>query len=331
MTNPENAVGTNAAYNGRTSVNAFNDVLASLTRGLISGWECKPSTGMIVMLGGNGTTRDVAVAEDNAGNRTTINNISGSPVPVTIAAAPGANSRIDAIVGYVDNPAMGAAETADNPSSCGLIAVSGTTASVPSAPDDGTIRSAITSDGANGTSAYYVILATIKVTTGLTTITGDNIISGDHSKLVPGSIDSNNIGKGTVKSDNVDWETLGEDIQEIKRDESSFNIGKSMTTIAEFTANKTGMHNFTAYLADGGSTAAHAIDFQYSIDGVKQYNSWFTSSTTQTNAYSGSNGFSVWVKLNKGQKISFAAKYSTASGGPATLGIRALVQLACIS
>ena len=88
MTNPGNAIGTNAAYSGRTSANAFNDVLSVLSRGIVSGWACSPDTGMSVVLGGDGTTRDVAIAEDNIGNRTTINNISGAPVGVTIGTAP---------------------------------------------------------------------------------------------------------------------------------------------------------------------------------------------------------------------------------------------------
>lgn len=199
MTNPDNAIGTNAAYNGRTSVNAFNDVLATRTRGVVSGWNCRPGSGMTVQLGGNGTTRDVAVAEDNAGNKVTINNISGSPVSVTLSAAPGANSRIDAIVAYVDGSAKGTSDAADNPSCCGIIPVAGTASSSPAVPADSAIRSAITSDGANGTSAYYVILATVRVTTSLTTITQNNITAGAAAKLV---------GSGVVASENVDFATL---------------------------------------------------------------------------------------------------------------------------
>ena len=54
MTNPNNAVGTNAAYGGRTSVNAFNDDLTIYSRGILSGWACSPKSGMTVQIGGNG-------------------------------------------------------------------------------------------------------------------------------------------------------------------------------------------------------------------------------------------------------------------------------------
>ena len=200
MTNPNNAVGTNGAYGGRTSVNAFNDVAAAYTRGIMSGWGCAPDTGMAVSLGGDGNARDVAIAEDNAGNKTTINNISGSPITVTLSAAPGSNTRIDAIVAYVDNPPQGNNTTSDNPTACGLIAVAGTPSASPSAPNDSAIRTAITADGASGTTAYYVVLATITVANGTTDITSDDI---DQSGL-SANLSQNNV----VKSYNIDNSTF---------------------------------------------------------------------------------------------------------------------------
>lgn len=183
MTNPDNAIGTNAAYNGRTSVNAFNDDLGGWGRGILSGWACTPSSGLVVSLGGDGVNRDVAVAVDNLGNRTTINNISNAPVDVTIPAAPGSNSRYDAIVAYVDNPATGVTTVADNPGACGLIVVSGNAASSPTKPDDTAIRSAITADGASGTTAYYVVLAYILISSGTTVLASSNISTGGSAKL----------------------------------------------------------------------------------------------------------------------------------------------------
>lgn len=188
-TNPDNAIGTNAAYGGRTSVNAFNDDLAGFSRGVMSGWECTPNTGLVVSLGGDGSTRDVAVAEDNIGNKTTINNISGSPVDVTISAAPGTNSRVDAIVAYVDNPPQGEETVADNPMVCGIIPVSGVAAASPVAPTESAIRSAITADGASGTTAYYVVLAYITIPSGTTDITADNITAGEAAALSSQNVD----------------------------------------------------------------------------------------------------------------------------------------------
>ena len=189
MTNPNNAVGTNGAFGGRTSVNAFNDIMNVLSRGIISGWACVPNSGMGLSLGGNDSVRDVAVAEDNAGNKTSINNISGSPISVTIPTAPASNSRIDSIVAYVDNPPTGSATATDNPGACGLIVVSGTAASSPVAPTESAIRTAITADGASGTTAYYVVLANVTVASGTTTITSNNITAGVNAMIGSQNID----------------------------------------------------------------------------------------------------------------------------------------------
>ena len=212
MTNPNNAVGTNAAYGGRTSVNAFNDDLTIYSRGILSGWACSPKSGMTVQIGGNGSDRDAAVAEDNAGNKTSINNISGSPIDVTIPAAPATNNRIDLIVAYADNPPSGTSTVVDNPAACGIIVVSGTAAASPTPPTNAAIRSAITADGASGSTAYYVILAQIRVGTGVTTIGSGVITQGakveSGAKAGPNTVSTNSIADGAVTSDKVDWSTI---------------------------------------------------------------------------------------------------------------------------
>lgn len=196
MTNPDNAVGTNAAYGGRTSVNAFNDNLSAYSRGVMSGWGCTPAGGLVVSLGGNGTERDVAVAEDNIGNKTSINNISGSPITLTMSAAPGAGTRIDSIVAYVDASPQGEANVTDNYGACGLIVVQGTPSSTPIAPSDNEIRSAITSDGASGPTAYYVVLANINMASGTTDITDGEITAGDVAKIASQNLDFASSGLG---------------------------------------------------------------------------------------------------------------------------------------
>lgn len=212
MTNPNNAVGTNAAYGGRTSVNAFNDDLTIYSRGILSGWACSPKSGMTVQIGGNGADRDAAVAEDNAGNKTSINNISGSPIDVTIPAAPATNNRIDLIVAYADNPPSGTSTVVDNPAACGIIVVSGTAAASPTEPTNAAIRSAITTDGATGSTAYYVIIAKIRVGTGVTTIGSGVITQGDvvksYATAGDDTVTTDAIADGAVTSDKVDYATL---------------------------------------------------------------------------------------------------------------------------
>ena len=208
MTNPDNTVGTNAGFDGRTTPNAFNDILGAFSRGVISGWACTPKSGMTVQLGGDGSTRDVAIAEDNAGNKTTINNRTATPVEITLAGAPATGNRIDSIVAYVDSAQSGQGATdVDFPSITGIIAVSGTASGTPTAPTEAQIRSAITNDGADGAGSFYVILANITVGQGVTTIGSGVITQGDVVRSYA-VVDTDSIADGAVTSDKVDWATL---------------------------------------------------------------------------------------------------------------------------
>lgn len=211
MTNPNNAVGTNAAFGGRTSVNAFNDDLAAFSRGIMSGWECVPDSGMTLAIGGSATVRDVAVAEDDAGNKTTINNISLAPISITIGGAPASNTRIDSIVAYVDNPPQGTSTITDNYESCGIIVVPGTASASPTAPNETTIRTAITSDGASGSTAYYVVLANVTVSSGTTDITANEISVGDRAVIayLPNTTDTNTWHKIPLASNVVAYFSTG--------------------------------------------------------------------------------------------------------------------------
>lgn len=224
MTNPDNTVGTNAGYDGRTTPNAFNDILGAFTRGLVSGWACTPKTGMTVKLGGDGSTRDVAIAEDNAGNKTTINNRTATPVEITLAGAPSTGNRIDSIVAYVDSAQSGQGATdVDFPSITGIIAVRGTAAGSPTAPTEAQIRSAITNDGADGASSFYVVLANITVGQGVTTI-GSGVISAG----APAQLQSATIPDGGITSAKINWNSLG---SKVATNSTEISIARAGTTI----------------------------------------------------------------------------------------------------
>lgn len=269
MTNPNNAIGTNGAFDGRTSPNALNDLTAAFTRGIVSGWNCSPKSGMTVQLGGSASVRDVALAEDNAGDKLTINNRSGAPVEITLDGAPATNNRVDAIVAYVDNPSTGDGNTTDNPTACGIIAVSGTVAANPTAPTDEQIRSAITTDGATGGVAYYVILATIRVGTSVTSIGSGVITQGaaattEKIALQDGAITTTKIADGAVTSDKVDWSTFKSPAPDYSNGTSISNSTNTWTApkcgvvIAVLVADtKNGYKNVT--ISVNGQTVANAM------------------------------------------------------------------------
>lgn len=248
MANPNNAVGTNGAFGGRTSVNAFNDVLATFTgRGVIQGWAVTPSTGLKVNVGGQSGIRDVAIAEDNNGNRTTIDNISQAPIEITMPSAPSTGSRIDLIVGYVENPPQGSSTVIDNPAPTGIITVSGSSSSSPSAPTDSAIRTALTNAGINGATAYYAVLGSITISSGTTDISANMIGATPYTNLNT----QNNIATGQITADKIDLTTLeSEDF----RNKVTFNIAAP----ANVTFRKTGnlvqfsyQGNGTTYTANG--------------------------------------------------------------------------------
>lgn len=186
MTNPSDAVGTNGAYGGRTSVDALNDVLGTFSgAGVLSGWNVRADSGMSVLVGGQSGVRDVAVAEDQLGDRTTVNNRLGSPISITLANSSPSTSRVDSIVLYVNKPASVITTDIDNPGACGIIAVNGTTV----APSSADIRSAITADGGTGATAYFVVIANITIPASATVITNTNIENVNNGIVGPNALD----------------------------------------------------------------------------------------------------------------------------------------------
>lgn len=286
-TNPNNAVGTNAAYDGRTSVKAFNDGIGAYSRGILSGWACSPSTGMTVSLGGDGTTRDIAIAEDVAGNKITVNNISEAPISVTMGAAPSTNSRIDVIVAYVDNPPQGAATSIDNPGACGLIAVEGTAAADPVAPNDSAIRTAITADGASGSTAYYVVLATITIASGTTDLTSSNIAAGSSARIGAQNIDFTTLS-GNYSTSEVDTGYTWINGVHIYKKTIDFGALPNATTksVAHNISNLSAVIKIEGVCSDGGSWTTVPLMFN---SGSAEFNTDFYVDGTYLNASSGQN------------------------------------------
>lgn len=290
MTNPNDAIGTNAGFGGRTSPNALNDNLAAWTRGVLSGWACSPKTGMVIQIGGSGDARDVAIAEDNAGNKTTINNRSGSPVEITLSGASSTGNRIDSIVAYVDNPAQGTSLDVDYAPACGIIAVKGTVSSNPTAPTNAQIRTAITADGANGTAAYYVVLANITVGQGVTTIGSGAIAQGARASL-----------SNQVSADDIDFSGIESTDLEPLTTSNRLDIGKWHFYYTTFGNTGAGWqeHTITVPSDFGGNIKDVHISATFGNSGNNYGCTWFnqTANSVKVRFNQGTAGGNGWFAL----------------------------------
>lgn len=199
MTNPSDMVRVRARLDGRASVYEANGWCQSFNTGVLSGNGVLPNTvaDMNVLVGGTPDNPDVVIAQNPDGYKIALDLVSQQAVAIT---APASQSRISAIVAYTDDLSIQStdANTTGSPSSCGLIVVNGNTAANPTAPNDTTIRSAITSDGATGSQACYSILALITVSSSATAITSTNI-AGQKATLA---------GTGVVSATNIDFSTM---------------------------------------------------------------------------------------------------------------------------
>lgn len=194
MTNPDNIVRVRARNGGRASVYEANGWCQAFSTGLLEGNGVIQNTvaDMNVLVGGSITKPDVVIATNSAGYKIALDIVGQQAVAIT---APASNKRISAIVAYTDDLSLPTTQdtVTGAPGSCGLIVVNGTAASSPTAPNDTTIRSAITADGATGSQAAYCVIATILVENGTTAITSSEITTN----------------KAGVTSQNIDFATIG--------------------------------------------------------------------------------------------------------------------------
>ncbi len=198
MTNPDNIVRTRARNGGRASVYEANGWAQAFSVGLLDGSGVIQNTSpdMNVLVGGSTTKPDVVLASNPAGYKVALDIVGQQAIALT---APASNSRISSIVAYTDDLSLATSEDniTGSPSSCGLIVVNGTAASSPSAPDDATIRSAITADGATGSQASYCVIANIKISSSTTAITS-SLITNNHS-----FVNSSMISNGSITNEKV--------------------------------------------------------------------------------------------------------------------------------
>lgn len=188
MTNPNSIVRLHSRNNGRGSVLESNMPFQIYDKGLLEGSGVVPATGLNVTVGGTATNPDIVIAETPAGYKIALDIVGSTTLTLT---APSENSKIVAIVAYTDDLSVESTDTTvtGNPSTCGLIAVDGAPAASPVAPDDATIRTAITADGATGSQASYAVVAYVTISSTTDTITSTLVNTPDafFIKLVPES------------------------------------------------------------------------------------------------------------------------------------------------
>ena len=81
-----------------------------------------------------------------------------------------------------------------------MIVASGTVASTPVKPTDAQIRTAITADGASGSTAYYVVIAYVTIANGTTDIDASMIEAGEQAI---------GIADGSITASKMDFSTFG--------------------------------------------------------------------------------------------------------------------------
>ena len=230
QSNPNGTVGVSLGIDPAGANEAFS-------AGATSGFYVTPTSpaGMSVQVGGAVGVIDSALVRSASGITFPVGNVTGTPITLTVPAAPSTNSRIDSVVLYVDTSVT--ATATDGANAVGMEIVSGTSASSPVPPTEQQIRSAIQ----DGASIAYTVLANITVSSSTSTITASNISQANRAQLA---------------ADKIDLTTLeSEDF----RSKVTFNIAAP----ANVTFRKTG--NLVQFSYQGNSTTYNANQTVFTI------------------------------------------------------------------
>lgn len=185
MTNPSSIVRVHSRKGGRASVLEANMPYQLYGNGILSGTGVVPSSGLTVTVGGTSSSPDILVAENASGYKVALDVIGITNLTLT---KPSSNSKIVSIVAYTNDLSVDSTEptVTGSPASCGLIAVNGTVASNPVAPNDSKIRTEISNDGGTGSQAAYAIIANITISSSTSSITTSLI---KNKKAISGLLD----------------------------------------------------------------------------------------------------------------------------------------------
>lgn len=205
------SVGFAARLGGRGSTKLMSAGAQAYSSGALSGFALNPATptaNMTVVVGGVAGTPDIAVAANATGNRVFLGNRNTDSFTLAITA-PASNSKRVAIVVFTNDLSVATTDptsTADNPSSCSIIAVDGTSSASPVDPTDAQIRTAITTAGFTGSQAAYAVVGIVQLTSSTTTLTASNFTN------YRAGLGTANITDGAVTSSKIDFTTFAFEI-----------------------------------------------------------------------------------------------------------------------
>jgi hypothetical protein len=231
--------------------------------------------------------------------------------PVTISTADPANPRITSIVLYVDKNATTSASPPNNPGIVKLMAVNGTAAAVPSAPNSTVIQTAITAGNP------YIVLANVTVAAGATQVTNANI----SDQRVQVTLNDNTVSNTSLQDNSVSTSKM-----------QSNSVTTAKVADTQITTRKTK----PTYMVSSGNSGATRQQFPsgstvYSITGTSvSYTSGATTemldiSATALISHTGSDGY---FYIAAGTTPVGKCYYSTRPGTYSTMTARAFYEMA---
>lgn len=297
------SVGFAARLGGRGSTKLMSAGAQAYSSGALSGFALNPATptaNMTVVVGGVAGTPDIAVAANATGNRVFLGNRNTDSFTLAITA-PASNSKRVAIVVFTNDLSVATTDptsTADNPSSCSIIAVSGTSSASPVDPTDAQIRTAITTAGFTGSQAAYAVVGIVQLTSSTTTLTASNFTN------YRAGLGTDNITDGAVTSSKVDL--------------TSFNFG----AVVDVSSGNVNINGGTSLNIFTNSTGKRVLLMLATTGRTSRLNVRIGSATGKTVGYINGDA-SATVPLNNGESA-YLTNPGTTSNGWLEVGYRTI-------
>lgn len=239
---------------GRGSSEQENAQFQVYSTGIFSGEGVVPSSNLTVSLTGSGSAPQVFVGANPSGYKYTLDE---SEIQSFAITPPTSNSRVAAIVAAASGTAVtGDTPEARNPDECEWFVVYGAAAATPTAPDDATIRAAITAQttkGLNGATAIVAVICNVVVDSSTTTIT---------APMVTNIAANISLGAKSVKAENIDFGTMNNNVFSTS---TSVSVSGTETVVASFDLPSTGVYLVNVSAEFNGNGSSEWRDFNFRL------------------------------------------------------------------